>query len=124
MLSKRGKVFRVGRYRNVSCYRRSMASIDRDEIEHVVALARLSLSDEELSRMASELDAILGYVETLEAVDTEGVPPTAHVIPLATPMRADQPEPPMDPARAVANAPRRADSAFVVPRVIEGEEEG
>ena len=101
-----------------------MARITRDEVEHVVSLARLELSEDELQRMERELDAILGYVETLSAVDTEGVPPTAHVIPLATPMREDRPEPPIDPEKAVANAPQRAGSAFVVPQVIEGEEEG
>ena len=101
-----------------------MSRITRDEVEHVVALARLSLSEAELDRMERELDAILGYVETLSGVDTEGVPPTAHAIPLATPMREDLPERPLEPARAVANAPQRADSAFVVPQVIEGEEEG
>lgn len=90
----------------------------------MVALARLSLSEAELERMAHELDAILGYVETLEAVDTEGVPPTAHVIPLATPLREDTPTEPIDPELAVCNAPERSDSAFVVPKVLEGEEEG
>jgi aspartyl-tRNA(Asn)/glutamyl-tRNA(Gln) amidotransferase subunit C len=99
-----------------------MARISRKDVEHVVALARLSLSGEELDRMASELDGILGYVETLEAVDTEGVPPTAHVIPLSTPMREDAAVQPLDPERAVANAPERAGSAFVVPQVIGGEE--
>ena len=64
-----------------------MPGISRAEVERVVALARLSLSEEELARMAHELDAILGYVETLQGVDTEGVPPTAHVIPLATPIQ-------------------------------------
>lgn len=101
-----------------------MSHITRDEVRHVVALARLSLSDEELDRMARELDAILGYVETLSGVDTEGVPPTAHVIPLATPLRDDRPQAPIDPQKAVANAPLSAGSAFVVPRVIDGEEEG
>lgn len=101
-----------------------MPRISRDEVERVVALARLSLPEEDLSRMAHELDAILGYVETLGRVDTEGVPPTAHVIPLATPLRDDVPVPPLDPELAVANAPEHSGSAFVVPKVIEGEEEG
>jgi aspartyl-tRNA(Asn)/glutamyl-tRNA(Gln) amidotransferase subunit C len=101
-----------------------MALISREDVEYVVTLARLSLSDEELDRMARELDEILGYVETLSAVDTEGVPPTAHVIPLATPMREDRAVAPLAPERAVANAPRSAGSAFVVPQVIEGQEEG
>ncbi len=101
-----------------------MSRITRDEARHVVALARLSLDADELSVMVRELDAILEYVETLEGVDTEGVPPTAHVIPLATPLREDRPCEPIDPLRAVANAPQSEGSAFVVPLVIEGQEEG
>jgi aspartyl-tRNA(Asn)/glutamyl-tRNA(Gln) amidotransferase subunit C len=60
----------------------------------------------------------------LDRVDTEGIEPTAHVIPLATPERDDVPEPAMDPETAVANAPEASGSAFVVPKVISGEEEG
>jgi aspartyl-tRNA(Asn)/glutamyl-tRNA(Gln) amidotransferase subunit C len=101
-----------------------MSHITRDEVRRVVALARLSLSEAELERMEHELDAILGYVETLNRVDTEGVVPMSHVIPLATPLREDRSLPPLDPERAVANAPQREGSAFVVPKVIEGEEEG
>lgn len=96
--------------------------ISREEVQRVVALARLSLDEDELARMARELDAILGYVETLSRVDTRDVPPTAHVIPLATPMRPDEPVPPMDPELVVSNAPQHEGSAFVVPKVIEGEE--
>jgi aspartyl-tRNA(Asn)/glutamyl-tRNA(Gln) amidotransferase subunit C len=101
-----------------------MAHITRAEVERVAALARLSLSDAEAGRMAAELDSILDYVETLEAVDTAGVEPTSHVMPLATPLREDRPEPPLDPELALANAPESDGSAFVVPRVIESEEEG
>ena len=101
-----------------------MARITREEVERVAALARLSLSESESERMTAELDAILGYVATLREVDTSDVEPTFHVIPLATPLRDDEPAPPLDPELAVANAPERAGSAFVVPVVIEGEEEG
>ena len=99
-----------------------MSAINREEVERIAALARLSLEDRELDRAATELARILRYVETLERVDTEGIPPTAHVIPLATPMREDVPEAPIDPELAVANAPERSGTAFVVPKVIEGEE--
>jgi aspartyl-tRNA(Asn)/glutamyl-tRNA(Gln) amidotransferase subunit C len=101
-----------------------MSRIARDEVERVVALARLAIEGDELDRLQRDLDAILDYVDSLSEVDTAGVEPTAHVIPLATPLRADEPEPPLDPALAVANAPEAAGSAFVVPRVIGGEEEG
>jgi len=101
-----------------------MAGISLEEVERVVALARLSLSPEETVRMSRELGAILGYVETLARADTTDVPPTSHVIPLATPLRDDEPDEPMDPRLAVSNAPQHEGSAFVVPKVIEGEEEG
>lgn len=101
-----------------------MSGISREEIERIAALARLRLDEGELSRVQDELAAILSYVETLERVDTSDVPPTAHVIPLVTPLRDDVAAPPIAPELAVANAPDRAGSAFVVPKVIDGEEEG
>ena len=101
-----------------------MPEIADDEVQRVVALARLALSEVEVAGMARDLGAILRHAESLATLDTEGVPPTAHVIPLTTPLREDAPKPPLDPEVAVANAPLAAGSAFVVPRVIEGEEEG
>jgi len=99
-------------------------AIGREDVERVVALARLSLDEDELARMARELDAVLGYVASLSRVDTRDVPPTAHVVPLATPLRDDVPSAPLDPEQALANAPEREGSSFVVPKVIEAEEEG
>jgi aspartyl-tRNA(Asn)/glutamyl-tRNA(Gln) amidotransferase subunit C len=101
-----------------------VSRITRADVERVASLARLSVSDEEADRLATELDALLEYVETLRRVDTEGIEPMSHVIPMATPMREDRPEPGMDPELALANAPEREGSAFVVPKVIEGEDEG
>jgi aspartyl-tRNA(Asn)/glutamyl-tRNA(Gln) amidotransferase subunit C len=101
-----------------------MTGIARDEVRRIAALARLSMDDAEIDRMQRDLASVLTYVEALAAVDTTGVEPTAHVIPLATPMRDDTPEPALDPTLAVANAPEASDSAFVVPKVISGEEEG
>lgn len=101
-----------------------MPRISREEVERVASLARLSLSDDEVEGMAHDLDAILGYVETLNELDTSGVEPTSHAIPLPTPMRDDTPVEPLSPELALANAPEASDSAFVVPKVLEGEEEG
>jgi aspartyl-tRNA(Asn)/glutamyl-tRNA(Gln) amidotransferase subunit C len=101
-----------------------MSRITRKEIHDVARLARLSLSDEEAERMTADLDHILEYVETLQELDTEGIEPTAHAIPLETPMREDRAVPGIDPELAVANAPDSINTAFVVPKVIEGEDEG
>ena len=84
-----------------------MPRITRSEVHRVAKLARLALSDAEADRMTNDLDHILEYVEKLRELDTGDIEPTAHAIPLATPMRPD-----------------RAAPGIVVPKVIEGEEEG
>lgn len=101
-----------------------MARLTREKVHEIAKLARLSLSDAEADRMTTELDHILEYAETLRELDTNDIEPTAHAIPLPTPLRPDRAGPRLDPELAVANAPESIASAFVVPKVIEGEEEG
>ena len=101
-----------------------MSRITRKEVQDIAKLARLALSDEEAERMTTDLDHILEYVETLRELDTEGIEPTAHAIPLETPLREDRAVPGIDPELAVSNAPESIGTAFVVPKVIEGEDEG
>ena len=85
----------------------------------MAALARLVFSQEETEAMARDLEKILGHVRSLDALDTDGVPPTAHSFELATPLRADIPLAPIDPELAVSNAPARLGTAFLVPKMIE-----
>ena len=99
-------------------------SFTRADVERIADLARLSVTDAEAERLASELEAVLVYAEQLAGLDTRDVPPTSHPIELATPLREDVPEPPLDPELALANAPEREVFAFVVPKVIGDEEEG
>jgi aspartyl-tRNA(Asn)/glutamyl-tRNA(Gln) amidotransferase subunit C len=101
-----------------------MAHITREDVERIAALARLSLSEAEAERAVSDLEEILSYVDLLDQAETEGVEPTHHVIPLATPLRDDQATECIDPELAMSNAPSAAGTAFVVPKVIDGEEEG
>lgn len=99
-----------------------MGRITADEVQRIADLARLALSADEAERATRELETILGYVESLSAVDTEGVPPTSHAIPMATPLRDDEPGPSLEPEAALGNAPERDRFAFVVPRVIAEDE--
>jgi aspartyl-tRNA(Asn)/glutamyl-tRNA(Gln) amidotransferase subunit C len=101
-----------------------MAHMTREEVERIAHLARLRLSSQEAAAMASDLESILGYVELLGTLDTAQVEPTSHVIPMATPLREDRPGTSYPPEIAVANAPARDGSAFAVPKVLEGEDEG
>ena len=98
-----------------------MARITRQQVDRIAELARLSLDGEEAEAMERDLERILDYVADLQELDTEGVAPTAHAIALATPVRPDEAEEPMDPELAVANAPESAGTAFVVPKVIDAE---
>lgn len=93
--------------------------ITPEEVARIAELARLSLTDEEAVAMQHDLARILEYVEMLEELDTHGVEPTAHTFAVATPTRADVPSTPLDPELAVSNAPEKAGTAFLVPKVID-----
>ena len=89
------------------------------EVEHVARLARLDLAPEEKERLRGQLDAILGYVEQLRRVNTAGVAPTAHVLPLANVMREDEVRPSYPAEAMLQNAPAADDGQFRVPRILE-----
>ena len=89
------------------------------EVEHVARLARLALDADEKERMRSQLDAILGYVEQLRGVNTDGVEPTAHVLPLVNVLRDDEVRPSYPVEAMLANAPDAQDGQFRVPRILE-----
>jgi aspartyl-tRNA(Asn)/glutamyl-tRNA(Gln) amidotransferase subunit C len=89
------------------------------EVEHVARLARLDLAPEEKERMRRELDAILGYIDMLRALDVEGVAPTSHAVPMTSVMRDDAPGASFPLADMLANAPERHGDLFRVPRIIE-----
>jgi aspartyl-tRNA(Asn)/glutamyl-tRNA(Gln) amidotransferase subunit C len=96
-----------------------MPHIEPADLAHVAALARLALSEDEIASMSRDLEQMLEYVATLDRLDTDGVAPTAHGFELATPLRPDQPVDPLDPELAVANAPEREGTAFLVPKMLE-----
>ena len=89
--------------------------IDRDQVLHVAKLARLKVTDDEVDRMAEELSKILGYVETMNELDLEGVEPTSHVVDLVNVLRDDVPRPSMPRERALEQAPDSANGGFRVP---------
>ena len=90
-----------------------------DQVRTLAELAKLELGADEVERMRRELDAILAYVEALDALPTEGVPPTTHPLELATPLRPDVVAGVLSVDAALAAAPERAGGALVVPKVIE-----
>jgi aspartyl-tRNA(Asn)/glutamyl-tRNA(Gln) amidotransferase subunit C len=77
------------------------------------------LTDAELEKMREQLNGILAYIEKLNALDTEGVEPTSHAVPMVNVMRDDEERPCLPRDEALANAPDRAGEFFRVPRIIE-----
>ncbi|GIO11230.1 aspartyl/glutamyl-tRNA(Asn/Gln) amidotransferase subunit C [Cohnella xylanilytica] len=94
-------------------------SITVQDVEHVANLARLELTESEKERLAGQLSAILDYAEKLNELNTEGVEPTSHVLPLHNVMREDEARPSLPVEKALLNAPEEEDGQFKVPAVLE-----
>jgi aspartyl-tRNA(Asn)/glutamyl-tRNA(Gln) amidotransferase subunit C len=95
-----------------------MAAISRDDVAHVARLARLELTEEELDRVTGELAAVLDHAADVAALDTAGVPPTAHPLPLVNVLRDDEPGPSLDREEVLSQAPAAEEGRFRVPRIL------
>ncbi len=93
--------------------------ITREEVEHVARLSRLALDEAEIEALTGQMDTLLGYVEKLDQLDTEGIVPTAHAVPMENAFRPDDVKPSIGLERALQNAPHSEEGCFVVPKVIE-----
>jgi aspartyl-tRNA(Asn)/glutamyl-tRNA(Gln) amidotransferase subunit C len=99
-----------------------MPTLTRKEVEEIALLARLHLEEPELVRMEQELGAILEHFGSIAAVDTEGVAPMTHAVPIDLPLRPDVAVPSMDVADALRAVPKRDGDLIVVPAIIPGAE--
>ena len=94
-------------------------SVSPDQVRHIANLARIAMSDDELERLVPELNNILGWVEQLGEVDTDGVEPLATVIDNKLRLRADAVTDGDCRDAVLANAPGADHGFFAVPKVIE-----
>ena len=95
-----------------------MSTISAAEVARVAALARIDLTEQEVERLAGELDVIASAVAQVSQAVTSDVPATSHPIPLTNVMRDDVVEEPLSVADAMAGAPQSRDGLFVVPQVL------
>jgi aspartyl-tRNA(Asn)/glutamyl-tRNA(Gln) amidotransferase subunit C len=95
-----------------------MAGISREDVVHVARLARLGLTDDELDRFTAQLGAVLEHAADVAALDTSGVPPTAHPFPLVNVLRDDVVGPSLDRDEVLSQAPAAEDGRFRVPRIL------
>lgn len=92
--------------------------ITKKDVEHVAFLARLRLTEEEKELYSNQLERILSYMEKLRGLNTDGVEPTTHPIPITNPYREDEVLPSLSRDKALENAPEKERGYFKVPRVI------
>jgi len=98
-----------------------VSAISRSEVEHLARLARIDMTDDELDRMAGQLDAVLDAVAQVAQVATDDVPATSHPVPLTNVTRPDVVRPGLTAEEALAGAPASEDGRFRVPMIL-GEE--
>ncbi len=94
--------------------------ITTQDVARVALLSRLDFGDGEMEKFTAQLDDILTYAEILNKLDTEGVEPTAHALPLQNVFRDDVVYPSLDREAALQNAPQAEEGCFKVPKIVEG----
>lgn len=93
--------------------------VTRETIEHVANLARLNLTENEKESLTSKMGDIISWVDKLNELDTTGVKPMEHVIPVMNVFREDRVERSFERDKILANAPASEDGCFKVPKVVE-----
>ncbi|MEY2567370.1 MAG: aspartyl-tRNA(Asn)/glutamyl-tRNA(Gln) amidotransferase subunit [Actinomycetota bacterium] len=94
------------------------ARISRDDVVHVAHLARLTLDDAEIDLFTEQLGAVLEHAQDVAALQTDGVPATAHPLPIENVLRDDVPRPSVDRDEVLAQAPDAEGGRFRVPRIL------
>lgn len=92
--------------------------ISREDVEHVARLARLALTDDEVTLFSEQLSGILEHAARVSALPTADVPPSTHPIPLHNILRADTVRPCLDRDAVLAEAPDTEDGRVRVPRIL------
>ena len=93
--------------------------ITAEQVAHIAALSRLSLTEQELETFRDQLSSIIEYVEQLRTLDTTGVEPTSHILPLSNVMREDVVKSSLPREEALRNAPDGTEDFYRVPKIIE-----
>lgn len=92
--------------------------ISKEVVEKVAKLSRLNLEEEEIEQYADQLNQILDTMAGLQQIDTEGVAPLAHVLPIENVFREDEVGECFTQEKVLANAPEQSDGMFQVPKIV------
>ncbi|MFA5157043.1 MAG: Asp-tRNA(Asn)/Glu-tRNA(Gln) amidotransferase subunit GatC [Candidatus Omnitrophota bacterium] len=94
-------------------------AINKEIVEYVAHLSRIELEPQELEKISGQLSSILDFIDKLKGVNTDNIAATSHILPLSNVLRQDHPGISLSSQKALANAPEKRDTFFIVPKVIE-----
>jgi len=94
-------------------------AIKREDIEYISRLARINISEELFEILYKDLRRILEYIDILQEVDIQNIPPTTHILEVSNVFREDKPQESLDREKILRFSPQREKGFFKVPRVIE-----
>ena len=94
-------------------------ALTRDDVKKVAVLARLKLSESEIDSLTTQMGKILGFVESLNEVQTDGVEPMVHAMELRNVFRADEARPSLPREESLKNAPKTDGKYFLVPQILD-----
>lgn len=93
--------------------------ISKETVSYVARLSRIELGQTELEKISRQLEAILGFIDTLNSVNVTGIQPTSHIVNPQNALREDTHRPGLKNEQTLANAPGKSEGFFTVPKVIE-----
>jgi aspartyl-tRNA(Asn)/glutamyl-tRNA(Gln) amidotransferase subunit C len=94
-----------------------MEKISKDDVRHVAKLAELEFDEKDVEKITSQLDRILDHVANISKVNTEGVPPTSHILDVKNVFREDEAKKSVTQEDALKNAPDEENQGFKVPKI-------
>ena len=93
--------------------------ITEEMVEYIALLSRLKISDGEKEKLREELGGIIGYMDALKNIDTEGIEPMSHTFPVKNVMREDRAVQLFERSELLKNAPEHDEESFLVPKTVE-----
>ncbi|NMH67413.1 Asp-tRNA(Asn)/Glu-tRNA(Gln) amidotransferase subunit GatC [Bacillus sp. RO3] len=96
-----------------------MSRISEEQVKHVSHLARLAITEDEAKKFTTQLDAIIGFAEQLNELDTSNVEATSHVLDMKNVMREDKPVEGLPREEVLKNAPDKQDGQVRVPSILD-----
>ncbi len=94
-------------------------AVTKEQVKYIASLAKLKIAEKDLETFTKEMEQIIEFADSLNAIDTEGIKPTAHIQGIENVLRQDSEPVKVNTEKLLSNAPGKTDTCFTVPKVVE-----